>query len=309
MKQDLACYETRFGILVHHRADRVVGRSLRLYGEWAPGETTLLGRLLKPTDHVVDVGANIGFHSLFFSRCVGEQGCVTAVEPEPGNHQLLQLNSVLNGLRNQVIYNCLVGRDSRVVMSWHAEVDEENRGGTSFVLGDDGDSGPRCPLMQIALDDLEMERCNLLKVDVEGFEPAVFEGARDTLRRLRPWVFFEQKSQTGFEAIQELLAEADYRSFWYVSKAYPEFNMHGNEVDFFKGATETNILAVPRERVDDSHLLRFLTPVIPRSYTPPALSQLSSEYAARSRLLSEADLRWVRACNDFLNGPAPETDD
>src|SRR5438094_750470 len=56
--------------------------------------------LVHPGDVAVDVGANIGYHTLIFARAVGERGRVFAYEPDPDNFRLLRRNVELNGYRN-----------------------------------------------------------------------------------------------------------------------------------------------------------------------------------------------------------------
>ena len=63
--------EARHGYVLYNVKDRYIGRSVEHYGEWSPGETALFGQLCRPGHYVVDVGANIGTHTLAFARLVG----------------------------------------------------------------------------------------------------------------------------------------------------------------------------------------------------------------------------------------------
>ena len=309
MKNNLVCYATRFGPFVHDVNDRVIGRSLRLYGEWAPGETALLSGIVQHGDVVIDVGANIGYHSLFFSRLVGEDGTVISFEPDRTTHQLLQFNSVINDLNNVTIFNSLVGRDSRIVTSWRVEAEKDNRGSTSFVTNVDNDSEDRCdPLMQVSLDSLNLDRCDFIKIDVEGFEPEVFAGATETLTRCRPVILYEQRSEENYHEIQKILRSADYRSYWSVTHCYPEFNIHDNKDDFFKGATEINILAIPHENVADYSLVEKLAPVADGAFDPPALSQLDDDHFVRQNVLTPDELKWIERLSQFLKRKSPAED-
>ena len=80
--------------------DQHIGRSLDLYGEWAESELELLGLFIKPGDLVVDVGANIGTHTVFFAQRAGATGQVYALEPQRIVFQSLCANLALNGLLN-----------------------------------------------------------------------------------------------------------------------------------------------------------------------------------------------------------------
>ena len=68
--------DCRHGRMAFLRNDNIIGRSLRLYGEWAEAEIELAKVFLRPGDTVVDVGANIGTHSIAYGLLVGDSGAV-----------------------------------------------------------------------------------------------------------------------------------------------------------------------------------------------------------------------------------------
>ena len=92
--------EGRHGYVLYNVNDRYIGRSVENYGEWSPAETALFARFCRPGDYVVDVGANIGTHTLAFARLVGERGRVFAFEPQRMVAQVLAANAALNSLTN-----------------------------------------------------------------------------------------------------------------------------------------------------------------------------------------------------------------
>ena len=88
--------QTRHGVLLYGGGE--VGRSLDLYGEWREGVLNLLQHFVRPGDTIVEVGANVGVHTLFFAQAVGATGTVVAIEAERLTFQTLCANLVLNGL-------------------------------------------------------------------------------------------------------------------------------------------------------------------------------------------------------------------
>lgn len=82
----------RYGKISFFSSDLVIGRSLRTYGEWAENEIRFLLRSVHPGDTVLDVGANIGTHTLAFARAVGVSGKVWAFEPRPEIFRVLDAN-------------------------------------------------------------------------------------------------------------------------------------------------------------------------------------------------------------------------
>src|SRR5689334_17984899 len=79
---------TRHGVMLYCAQDEYIGRSLDLYGEFSIEEAKLFGRLIKPGTTVLDIGANIGVHTLCFASAVGPGGAVIAFEPQGYLHQI-----------------------------------------------------------------------------------------------------------------------------------------------------------------------------------------------------------------------------
>jgi FkbM family methyltransferase len=91
---------------------------LETYGEWAEAEVQLFSQIIRPTDTVVEVGANIGSHTLAMARLASE-GRVHAFEPQPYVFSLLQKNILDNGLKNITLWNVAVGSEvGRVSMPY-----------------------------------------------------------------------------------------------------------------------------------------------------------------------------------------------
>lgn len=74
--------ECRHGRMAFLRRDQYVGRSLALYGEFSQFETELFAQFIRPGMAVVEVGANIGAHTVSLAQMVGPHGAVFALEPQ-----------------------------------------------------------------------------------------------------------------------------------------------------------------------------------------------------------------------------------
>ncbi len=173
--------------LVGDRADVSVS-SVVAAGAYEPHVTATLQELCKPGMCVVDVGANIGFHTLALSGLVGSSGRVIAVEPNSENCRL--------------ILAALAGNKCTNVELLPLALDAK-RGWAYFVthLGSNGglistDSreyveGVGTVVPTETLDDVVHDRVDLIKIDVEGAEGRVLRGAMRTLERWSPIVISE----------------------------------------------------------------------------------------------------------------------
>jgi FkbM family methyltransferase len=150
-------------------------------------EAAFLRRYLRPGDIVVDVGANIGLCTLAASRAVRDEGRVIALEPHPRIFSYLRENVALNHAGNVSMHNLALGdREGTLVLS-DLRADDQN-----FVArGRDGIEIAVRRLDQLPLPDA---RIALVKIDVEGYERFVLEGAAATLSRTQ-CVHFESWDQ------------------------------------------------------------------------------------------------------------------
>jgi FkbM family methyltransferase len=264
--------DCRYGKFLIFSADEVISRSLRLYGEWAQHELSVLHPYVVPGTVVADVGANIGTHTLAFSRWVGG-GEVVACEAQELVADVLRMNCLLNQRTNvQVIEAVCATRGSRVT---DARLDPKNMGAARFKIGGHGVGGMlsrlrglvrQSPLPEVvALDDIVGGRTvSLIKIDAEGMERDVLRGAEATLRRSAPTLYFEQNDTTSLDAIFRLLDGLGYRLYWLETHPFNQSNFR-SENDNVWWRTETGILAIHGAKLQRTDLIK----VNPEDKFPP----------------------------------------
>jgi hypothetical protein len=100
----------------------------------------------------------------------------------------------------------------------------------------------------IPLDQLELKRCNMLKIDVEGMECSVLRGAEKTISRCRPFIFVENNHVEGAEELIETITNYNYNCWWHIANYYNPNNYFKNPENVWPNvAPEANMLCVPRE--------------------------------------------------------------
>lgn len=162
--------------------DMIGSHILRYGGVWEPETASFFLSWLRPGMTFVDAGAHVGYYTLLASNLVGAGGRVIAFEPHPVLGQVLRRNTERAGCANVTVSSLALGRASGTAeLVLHPR---GNFGGSS--LRADGEPGrPRAPVEVTTLDDY-LERSgvssvDVVKLDVEGAEPDVIEGARRTL--------------------------------------------------------------------------------------------------------------------------------
>ncbi|WON75835.1 FkbM family methyltransferase [Serratia sp. UGAL515B_01] len=216
--------------------DLYVGRSMDLYGEWSEGEVTMMSRLISPGDCVVEVGSNLGTHTVPLARMVGESGSVIAFEPQRMIFQLLCANLVNNGLTNVWAYNSAVGRATGTVT-----VPEIDLGATCNFgcIRVGSKNGTKTPI--VTLDSLELEKIDLLKIDAEDYEPQVLLGAYETIERLLPPIFLEYNHHMR-EEINKVLRLFPYRAWTFDEPLFSPENYRKNTENVFDNTYSFNLL-------------------------------------------------------------------
>jgi FkbM family methyltransferase len=239
--------DARFGRMAFLRTDAILGRCLRQYGEWAQAELDLMCDLLRPDGVALDVGAYIGTHTLAFARHTAGAGRVVAFEPQPVFFSLLRRNVVANGLTNVQLLNIALAERSREMMAQTANLAlEGNFGGTSLATPRAG-TNP-APVQARSLDDLSMEQCDLIKLDVEGMEALVLAGARNTIERYRPVVYAECNSADAGWPVVETMRAHEYDAYAFIPLAFNPDNFRGSSENFMGRARELGLLFVPALR-------------------------------------------------------------
>lgn len=237
-------FQTRSGPMLVLDNDAYVGRSLALYGEYGPGEWKLLRQLIEPGMTVVEIGANVGAHSIDMAKACAP-GDFYAFEPQPRLFQLLCANLALNNIENAMAYPDACGAaDGWAAIPRLDYGQAANFGGLSLGHGEG------LPVRVLALDSLQLATCNLLKIDVEGFEPQVLQGARETILRCRPLIYIENDRPAQQQAVIDLIAGLDYRLHWHAPFLFDPENFNGVQENIFGGVASANMLWVPRESGD-----------------------------------------------------------
>lgn len=217
----------RYGHMLVNRYDTIVGRSFDYYGEYFEQEVQLFRQIVRDGDMVVDAGANIGAHTVPLARMVGPRGRVLAYEPVRQTFQMLCANVAINSLGwVDCHYAALGARDEMLALRDVAMDAPENYGAVELaaIPGD-------IPVPGRRLDgEFSGDRLRLLKIDVEGMEADVLEGARATLARLRPALYVENDRVERSRELLLLLDALGYACWWFL----PSFHNPGN----FRGRAE-----------------------------------------------------------------------
>jgi FkbM family methyltransferase len=253
----------KHGPMMYFTGDTVIGRSLDLYGEHSEPEIELFRQYLRPGMVAVDVGANIGTHTVPFAQSVGPNGRVLAFEPQSVLHQVLLGNAALNNCRNVVAENKALGaRSGSVVVPWLDYAREGNFGALELGAWTQGDTVPR-----VTLDSYALDACHLIKIDVEGMERDVLEGARSTIASHQPLLYVENNRRERSQALIAWLLANNYRPYWHLPPLFNPKNFFGEPNNVFGITISANMLCVPKSKASRVEGLKEITSPTDRWYS------------------------------------------
>jgi FkbM family methyltransferase len=240
----------RYGLKLSYDPNSYIGRYIYYRGLFEEQVLRAIERALRPGGSFIDIGANIGQHTVVAAHCVGAGGRVIAFEPQALVRERLIHNVALNNLQSVVqVHGCALGR--------------ERAPGNIFMLNDNNDgqsslrpvthTEPREAVQIETLDGMDLgidaRRGCVIKIDVEGGEIDVLDGATDFMRSVRPQALFiecadrhlQRFGYSGLD-VQQWLRDHEYDVLGLVHGRWQPLNR----------AIDCDLLATPRKSSRDS---------------------------------------------------------
>jgi FkbM family methyltransferase len=189
----------------------VVGQPVFFFGDLDSKITWVLGRILRPGDTALDIGANLGVYTLIMARAVGASGSIHAFEPNPQVCATL-LETLARNRVAQVKAHEVALADRAGVVS--LAVPPGNKGSGSLIHHRSLSGAEKYNVRTAKLDDIVSEHgirsLAAMKIDVEGSEPAVIAGGVRTIETFRPIIVMEVNDPAQRDSALGLLRSLDY---------------------------------------------------------------------------------------------------
>jgi FkbM family methyltransferase len=214
------------GGLIHIDTSSSIEYHLLFRGCHEPEVVNLIKQIVKPGDRCLDIGANIGAHTLLMARMAGLTGHVVALEPHPEICRRLRQNIALNRLTNvEVINAALAEKDGAIDL--YGFVPGAFEQGISSLLPDDQAKAKisvRAIRGATLLREHRIASCDFLKIDIEGAESLALHELGELINAQRPVILFEYRKQHW----QRFGAELDPVLRWLRAAGYDLYYIHRN---------------------------------------------------------------------------------
>lgn len=238
---------SRFGDMLVNEHDKYIGRSLLTYGEFSYYEYALLEQICRKDYVLVEVGANIGAHTVALAKHIGSEGKIYAFEAQPEIFKVLCANVINNGLQNVHCLPIAIGSEIGEISYPFINYDcEENFGAISLDLADKIASDERTPVQIKPLDKvINPKRLDVMKIDVEGMEIDVLLGAETIIQQFLPLIYLENDRLEKSASLINILWEFGYDLWWHSPPLFNPENYFNIEDNIFRKIVSYNMLAIP----------------------------------------------------------------
>jgi FkbM family methyltransferase len=240
----------------------MISEYVNLYGEWCEGEIDLLRKILEPDSIAIEVGSNIGMHAVPISL-ICEHGTIYCYEPQRILSQILAANMAINDRTNAIIRQCAAFNEAKLEEIESCQYEQPwNYGAFSIANGFSHEQtypSPthREPVEFVRLDDDQclsgLKRLDLLKIDAEGSETAVIDGAQHLITKFKPAILAEANTAKGFNSLKSILDRLNYQCYWHCSRRARQNNF--NLSSWLISGADINILCLHSEKSKPPNLV------------------------------------------------------
>lgn len=170
-----------FKMFLDLKNDSGISKELYIFGKREHDATNFIlsSNLVKEGDVVLDIGANIGYYALIWSKLIGDNGKVYALEPVKNNFRMLVKNINLNDANNITPFNIAAGRENKKEF-----INVAKAGNISSFFNKEAEITGKEEVDLIKIDDFlkDKEYPTLVRMDVEGYAGEILKGMKNTLK-------------------------------------------------------------------------------------------------------------------------------
>ncbi len=207
--------------------DLGISAELLLFNTHEPVATQLFLKFVKPGFTCIDIGSNIGYYACLESKIVGKDGKVFSIEPSPLNYKYLEKNLKNLNTENFEIFNFAFGdKDGEVKFA------VSDRSNWSRIVKDDEPTdliNDNIKIITVPIKTIDtfvsenkIEKIDLIRMDVEGFELSIYDGMKETIKKFKPLLQIEIHNliignKKTVQFLQSLKSD-DYQTKFYLEK-------------------------------------------------------------------------------------------
>ncbi|MGF1571591.1 MAG: FkbM family methyltransferase, partial [Sumerlaeia bacterium] len=241
----------KHGYFICNEFDRIIGRSLIKYGEFAESTVDFYKSVLYHECVAIEVGSFFGNHTVPLAHLVGKMGKVYSFEAIKAFYYMLCGNIAMNSLTQIEAHNLPIGDEERQILISDLQLDRNFNYGAidirKFPLGE--------PARLTTLDAFFMnrpgyaplKRLDLLVADVNGMEAEVLTGAKQLIQKFQPYLYLGSNFQPFTPKTIQTAWELDYNVYWHVPRMFNPKNDANVAENIFEGKVLVNLIGIHKK--------------------------------------------------------------
>ena len=240
--------KAKYGWMIYNKNDTYIGSSIREYGEWSPGEIEIIKQLVKPFDVVIELGSNIGSHTVPIAQLVPE-GLVYAFEPQNIIFENLCANISINSLTNCICEKfALSDNNNEILCAPNSDFLKLENFGASVLEKSKNNFNYSVPVETLDNKFSDLQRLKLLKMDIEGMELNALKGGENLIKRTQPFLYLENDGKgENSKKLIEYLCNLDYKLYWHRIRMFSKNNFFKSQRNIFGKQVSSNMLGIPKK--------------------------------------------------------------
>ena len=242
----------KHGIFSYYKNDQYIGKSLSEYGEWSEPEIELLKQVFPNEGNIIEIGSNIGTHTVPLAKHISTGGKLIAFEPQTQNYNLLIKNLNDNNLNNVEVFKfALSSKELNAYIPIYKE-DQINNFGDAEILADifpeykkNFESISVKSLDQVINEEYNNNfPVNLIKCDAQGQELNIILGSRGIINTYKPILYLENDDINSSKNLIELIKNMGYKMFWHLPSLFNPNNFMENNNNVFPNLISCNMFCI-----------------------------------------------------------------
>ena len=238
----------KHGVFSYYENDKYIGKSLSEYGEWSEGEIQLIQQVVNKNENIIEIGSNIGTHTIPLAKHLSNGGQIFAFEPQSQNYKLLLDNITENEIKNVKIAKlALSSVEGNAFMNKFDDKKTSNYG-DARIFKDNSENFEKVPVKTLDQtlynDTNENFTVKLIKCDTQGQELNIIAGSEKIIEKFKPFLYIENDDINTSKSLIEKIKSFGYIMFWHKPPLYNPDNFFKNPINIFSNIVSFNMFCI-----------------------------------------------------------------
>lgn len=248
-KKNITKQNFKHGIFFYYKNDKYIGKSLSEYGEWSEGEVELIKKVVLNNENIIEIGSNIGTHTIPLAKHISNGGQIFSFEPQSQNYHLLTENITHNKIKNATVSKIAISSKEGKAFMNTFDNEKINNYGDAKIFENKLENFEEVSVK--TLDQLFFDKLNenfsikLIKCDAQGQEPNIIKGSTKIIEKNKPFLYVENDDIKTSKNLIDMIKGFGYVMFWHLVPLFNPNNYLKNTKNLFSKISSINMFCIP----------------------------------------------------------------